>query len=314
MPAITQASTRPKLAPWPYFGSKSRAADVIWERLGDVRCYVEPFCGSCAVLLSRPETSGFEVVGDANGFLVNTLRAIRSSPGEVLDQFATPPNDYDCVARGKWLCEKWAPESAENLRADPDWCDPKAAAWWIYITCSTIALGRNQLSGYDWCSDSVIPSTGKLAGLHREGRAGLIALGNRGLAGDHLAAIASRLRHVTIYCGDWKNTFRPASLKMGTVGLLLDPPYDFALRCRNIYPQEWERSMAASVTDICREYGSHPNARIALCGLEGEYDLPGWDVVAWTGARGLRTREISMRRNLERIWFSPNCLRPKGAN
>lgn len=42
-------------APFPYFGGKSRVADLVWSRFGDVKNYVEPFCGSCAVLLKRPE-------------------------------------------------------------------------------------------------------------------------------------------------------------------------------------------------------------------------------------------------------------------
>lgn len=44
-------------APFPYFGGKSRIADVIWQRLGDVANYVEPFAGSLAVLLQREDGS-----------------------------------------------------------------------------------------------------------------------------------------------------------------------------------------------------------------------------------------------------------------
>ncbi len=39
-------------APFPWFGGKSRAAELIWSRLGDVSNYVEPFAGSLAVLLA----------------------------------------------------------------------------------------------------------------------------------------------------------------------------------------------------------------------------------------------------------------------
>jgi site-specific DNA-adenine methylase len=39
------------MAPFPWFGGKSRAAKLIWSRLGDVPNYVEPFAGSLAVLL-----------------------------------------------------------------------------------------------------------------------------------------------------------------------------------------------------------------------------------------------------------------------
>ena len=42
-------------APFPYFGGKRRAAPAIWRALGDPSGYVEPFAGSAAVLLARPE-------------------------------------------------------------------------------------------------------------------------------------------------------------------------------------------------------------------------------------------------------------------
>jgi site-specific DNA-adenine methylase len=41
-------------APFPYFGGKRRAAGLVWGALGRVNTYVEPFCGSAAVLLARP--------------------------------------------------------------------------------------------------------------------------------------------------------------------------------------------------------------------------------------------------------------------
>lgn len=36
-------------APFPYFGGKRRAASLVWEAIGNVDHYVEPFCGSAAV-------------------------------------------------------------------------------------------------------------------------------------------------------------------------------------------------------------------------------------------------------------------------
>lgn len=40
-------------APFPWFGGKSKAAPTVWQLLGDVPHYVEPFAGSLAVL-NRP--------------------------------------------------------------------------------------------------------------------------------------------------------------------------------------------------------------------------------------------------------------------
>ena len=42
-------------APFVWFGGKRKVAAEVWDALGDVDNYVEPFAGSLAVLLGRPE-------------------------------------------------------------------------------------------------------------------------------------------------------------------------------------------------------------------------------------------------------------------
>ena len=50
------------------FGGKSRLAPAIWERLGNPVVYVEPFAGSLACLLARPDGAGQrEIVCDLDG-------------------------------------------------------------------------------------------------------------------------------------------------------------------------------------------------------------------------------------------------------
>ena len=48
-------------------------ADIVWQALGDVRQYVEPFAGSLAVLLGRPEwhEGTCETVNDADLYAVD---------------------------------------------------------------------------------------------------------------------------------------------------------------------------------------------------------------------------------------------------
>ena len=58
-------------APYPYFGGKSRAAHLIWERFGDVANYVEPFAGSLTILLARPTEPRIETVNDLNYHITN---------------------------------------------------------------------------------------------------------------------------------------------------------------------------------------------------------------------------------------------------
>lgn len=62
------------IAPW--FGSKRTLAPEIVRQLGPHRAYWEPFCGSMAVLLEKPECSS-ETVNDLHGDLINLARVIR---------------------------------------------------------------------------------------------------------------------------------------------------------------------------------------------------------------------------------------------
>src|SRR6185312_3384686 len=60
----------------PWFGSKRTLAPAIVRELGKHRAYWEPFCGSMAVLLSKPE-SGHETVNDLHGDLINLSRVVQ---------------------------------------------------------------------------------------------------------------------------------------------------------------------------------------------------------------------------------------------
>lgn len=62
------------LAPW--FGAKRTIAGSIVEVLGPHKSYWEPFCGSMAVLLSKP-LSRCEAVNDLHADLVNLARVIK---------------------------------------------------------------------------------------------------------------------------------------------------------------------------------------------------------------------------------------------
>jgi DNA adenine methylase len=68
-------------APFPWFGGKSRAADVVWRAFGNVPNYVEPFAGSLAVLLARPHDAKIETVNDKDGLISNFWRGGEVLPG-----------------------------------------------------------------------------------------------------------------------------------------------------------------------------------------------------------------------------------------
>ena len=76
-------------APFPWFGGKSKAAELVWSLLGDVPHYCEPFFGSGAVLLNRPHPCNrpyfSETVNDLDGFVVNFWRAVTWAPDAVAE-------------------------------------------------------------------------------------------------------------------------------------------------------------------------------------------------------------------------------------
>ena len=69
------------IAPW--YGAKRRLADQIVYWLGWHSMYIEPFCGSLAVLLNKPRSS-IEIVNDLHVDLINLALVIQSDKCEQL--------------------------------------------------------------------------------------------------------------------------------------------------------------------------------------------------------------------------------------
>lgn len=150
----------------------------------------------------------------------------------------------------------------------------------------------------------------------------LPSLGNdRGLNGvsaapcvDWFRALQERLRRVRVACGDWKRVLGNSVLGKGkNVGgrrpcaVFLDPPYAFEFRDPYLYAED-DATISAQVREWAIEHGDDPELRIALCGYEGEHEMPpSWRCHAWKAARGYSSEE-NENRSKERIWFSPHCL------
>lgn len=129
-------------APFPYFGGKREVAPMIWQRFGSVKQYIEPFCGSSAVLLSAPAPASLEVVNDINGFIANFWRAVKHQPDAVARWADYPVSHIDLGARHVWLLEQrpWIGEAMQ----DPNWIgDAQVAGWWLWGQCCWIGSG--------WC-------------------------------------------------------------------------------------------------------------------------------------------------------------------
>jgi len=127
-------SREPIKAPFPWFGGKSRAAELIWSRLGNVPNYAEPFAGSLAVLLRRPHAPGNEIVNDLDCYVANAWRAMKHAPADVAAHCDWPVNEADLHARHRWLHGRL--EFRARMEADPEFYDVRIAAWWIWgISC-----------------------------------------------------------------------------------------------------------------------------------------------------------------------------------
>lgn len=140
-------------APFPWFGGKRKVADEVWTRFGEVRNYVEPFFGSGAVLLGRPDVPGIETINDLDGYVANFWRSIKLSPELTAEYADQPVNENDLHARHVWLV-KQKDELRSRLEGDPDWHDPKIAGWWVWGLSSWIGGGFCVGKGPWWPDDN----------------------------------------------------------------------------------------------------------------------------------------------------------------
>lgn len=126
-----------------------------------------------------------------------------------------------------------------------------------------------------------------------------------------MQALSERLRRVRICNGDWKRVLSPsATTHIGVTGVLLDPPYLADFRDASLYGTE-SPDVAHAVREWALKHGDNPKFRIALCGYEGEHQMPkSWQCVAWKAAGGYAAAAGNPENStLERIWFSPHCER-----
>ena len=291
----------PLKAPFPWFGGKSRAAEIICQRLGNGPNYVEPFAGSLAVLLARPHVPKTETVNDLDCYLANFWRSVSKFPEETARWADYPLNEADLHARHMELMTN-KPARREKMLSDPDFCDPKLAGWWVYGQCAWIG------SGWTVEKSRKLPHLGDAGqGINRQ----LPHLGNAGqVILDYFSILSERLRRVRVACGNWDRVLSDSvTWRHGVTGIVLDPPYD-----EGEMDYAEHSGLSSEVRAWCLENGSNPLLRIALCGLEGEHGLPGWDCIAWKargGYGGQRVDGENTNRKRERIWFSPHCLRPQ---
>lgn len=326
--------TAPLKAPVPFFGGKARAASLIWSELGDVPSYVEPFCGSAAVLLARPHAPRIETINDTDGFITNLYRALKADPDSVAYHADAPVHELDLTAKHAWLVDRRA-GLTKRLEADPDFYDPKMAGWWTWGACCWIGSGwctgegpwrvvdgelvkagqgvNKQLPHLSDAGQGVnkqLPKISRASGGLMNAASGSVIAANEGLY-EWFRALSERLRRVRVTCGDFNRVLTPSvTTKHGLTGVFLDPPYD----------HDGDRSMYAHGDTSSRarawalENGTDPLLRIVLAGYGVEHDellAHGWRKLKWGARKGYQKLKAGHHSGHdESLWCSPNCLHP----
>ena len=291
-------------APFPYFGGKSKVAALIWERLGNVSHYIEPFAGSLAVMLARPHELGptgrrlTETVNDADGLLCNFWRSMKMRPDETIKHALGPVFELDLHARHAALIE--ARESiTERLRPTPTSRQPPGR------TISGPRAGAWVGSGWGASASQKVPSiTAAGRGVHEF------------IGPARIRECVTRVRHARVLCGDWARACMPSVTAKwgGSVGVFLDPPYGDG---KMDYGAGGNQTLDV-VRDVwawAESMQGHAHVRIVIAGYEGHPYLPGWTEVQWKARGGYAaTADAVANRSRERLWFSPSCLTPASAS
>ena len=311
-----RALTGALAAPFPYFGGKSLACATVWAALGDPQNYVEPFAGSAAMLLGRPNIGKVETINDVDGFIANFWRAISMDAAAVAKHADWPTNEADLCARHSWLVRQ-ASGLLERLHADPDHYDAKIAGWWCWGACNWIGSGWCSGTG-PWVHDGEklvdfrqLPHLSGGQGVNRKLPHLSGGKGRTAYICEWFAALQDRTRDVRVAVGDWQRVLSDCvTTQNGMTGVFLDPPYTKG--AMDYASGGVGGDLAREVQSWCANNGNNPLLRIVLCGHAGEHDAllnHGWHTRTWTARKGYaRTAEAVANSASETLWCSPRCV------
>ncbi len=185
------------LSPW--YGAKRKFAPRIVEALGKHSAYWEPFCGSCAVLFSKPPAA-MEVINDLHGDLINLARCCSCAAWKVL---------YDRLERTFVGPDVFA-DSARVIESQP--FEPTLERAYHFMV-------------YSWQGRSgTIGTTGKQSFAVRYTSNGGNPATRFRSAVESMPAWADRLRHCVVLNEDAFHVIRRLEDKVGTA-VYVDPPY-----------------------------------------------------------------------------------------
>ena len=311
----SSAQSENLVAPFPYFGGKRHAADLVWSLIGEPANYVEPFCGSAAMLLAAPPGKRVETINDYDCMVSNFWRSIIGDPNGVAYYADFPVSECDLFARHSWLVRQ-----SDGLRTalhDPEYFDCKIAGWWCF--------GINNWIGSGWCSGSgpwvwdgeKIVDNRKLPHLGNAGRGINRKLPHLGDAGrgafiaEWFNTLYERMRDVRVACGDWQRVLKDSvTTRHGLTGIFLDPPYDKG--SMDYGAGGMGLGISSAVREWCAANGDNAMLRIVLCGHAGEHDdltSQGWTTHQWAARKGYALTDEAIGNSAsETVWASPHCI------
>jgi hypothetical protein len=302
----------------------------VWAALGDPENYVEPFAGSAAMLLGRPQIGKVETINDADGFVANFWRAVSLDAGAVAEHTDWPCNEADLFARHSWLV-RHAAGLLDRLQADPDYFDAKVAGWWCWGACNWIGSGWCSGTG-PWVHDGEklvdgrqlphlgdagrgvnrqLPHLSAGQGVNRQLPHLSAGQGRTDYIYEWFGALQDRTRNVRVTVGDWQRVLTESvTTRHGMTGVFLDPPYtkgamDYAAGGVG-------GDLADKVRAWCAANGQDQKLRIVLCGHAGEHDAllaNGWHLRDWTARKGYAVTDEAVENSAsETLWCSPHCV------
>ena len=268
--------------PFAYYGGKTTLAERIASLLPTHEHYVEPFCGSMAVLLAKPR-SAMETVNDLDQDLMTFWRMLRDRPEDLTRACALTPHSR---------AEHQAAYDLQDL-------DDLERARRVWVRLSQGRAGTMRRTGWRFYRDPA---------------------GSTYSFPDYLAAYVRRIHDCAAVLAGVTLECRPALEVIADYGqhpnvcLYLDPPYLASTRgwgnnyAHELRTDDEHRALAEAVTD-CR-------AAVVLSGYPSNlYDdlYDGWDRIemrAWTGngIRGDHTKTDGDR--IEVLWSNRPLVQP----
>jgi DNA adenine methylase len=234
--------------PVPYFGGKTTLGPTIAALLPAHQHYVEPYCGSLAVLLAK-DPSAHETVNDLDERIITFWRVLRDRPVELARACAlTPHSRTEHVA-------------SDHLEAHDD----LELARRVFVRLTQGRSGQLRRTGWR----NYVNPAGSNSSMP-DYLAGYV---------DRLAPAAERLQHVSLEA-------RPALEIVAKYGaepdvlLYVDPPYLGSTRSRSWDGYEHEMRSAADHRELAEALRA-ARAAVVISGYASDlYDLelyPGWD-------------------------------------